>query len=1229
MNQKEKSTSFSVIVKNTDPIVNSHQIHGINIMPGVCFLEIMYRALKIIGYSIENIVLKNILFKQPVITTEYYDKKILANIVKYDTYLLAKISSIKIKEGKIIDDKSEENFECEIFIENFCSKIESINITDLIHEAKDNIKMESVYQLVKGLGIVHYGFMKGNGTLHIGKDYLLTHLCLNDFAMEYLDNFIFHPVLLDASTLIPFFYHSSSSKNTNPYIPIFIESFRIFEELKGECFVYMDKPKQKGLFLDVISSDYLIYNESGNPVAVFSKLTGKKIRNKENINKLDYNQFKDKEARICSSEENASKDLINNDIQTAQSLLTQILIKYNKALSGSINTKVNFYDLGFDSVQLLQIVQELEKYLNTKLYPTLLFEYQNIEELSHFLENRFSDVFAKNQKYSTNTINHLEEISATDTNETETYDLIYFTNEWKEQFLNESSSDKLKNIILFDCNDKLKNILEKLTNNKSIHVILVKSGQCYKEIKNDIYEINYNSSPDYDNLVKAIYLKFREVGTIIYPFNFNWDDIAIEDYERKIDCVIKSLLYVCKAMIKSVIKEYPNIICYFPGNDRLSNPYCSAISGFSKTLMQETNIICKTVITPTISKKEQKKFAEIILKEIMENNKEFEVLYDSNNKRFVKIYYEFKLKDAYDHSGLPVQPNGVYIITGGAGGLGLLFAKLLSKKEKCNIILTGRSLLNEDIEIKLKQIAQLGSNAEYINCDISKKDDVAMMFSLIYKKYGHINGLIHCAGVIRDSFIMKKTMDELESVLAPKIEGAILLDQMLANEKLDFFILISSLSAVIGNPGQSDYAYANAFMDGFAAIRNEKVREGYRHGKTISLNYPLWRSGGMKVNDVVLEDFREMGFSMLETADGLNFLNNGYGNINNSLALVVGNATKIKKLLGICDKPSIASGNSTVDMNNNTNIKIIGEYELFFDKKGIDQFWQHTTNECLSSNKLLSEKCINSIPTNRLFHILTKTYSGIEVEVFLCGTGKTFLFIPPFGMTARIWSYQLMKFSKNSKVIIINMPGHGLSTTKDNLSIEEVSKCIFDSLKILNIDEKVNLVGASFGGLILQQFAIDYPSMVSSLILIGSFSRLSPKFISLAPQKAMANFSRLLKKELESIDRMSVLSKNDIDDIKSFVYRSLSLSPTSGTEKINLLRFSTWDKLEKIVVPCMLIQGQKDLFMDSLFCPNEDEYMMTQISNARLLNIENAGHFLFVTHWMQINEEIQMFVDNI
>ncbi|TAL60620.1 MAG: KR domain-containing protein, partial [Legionella sp.] len=161
-----------------------------------------------------------------------------------------------------------------------------------------------------------------------------------------------------------------------------------------------------------------------------------------------------------------------------------------------------------------------------------------------------------------------------------------------------------------------------------------------------------------------------------------------------------------------------------------------------------------------------------------------------------------------------------------------------------------------------------------------------------------LQGVIHAAGLTHDAFIMKKQSKEIEQVLAPKIQGTLNLHQATLNEPLDFFVLFSSVASIFGNAGQSDYAYANAFLDDFAQVREQDRQAGKCFGKTLSINWPLWEEGGITVAAEYQQTLeRQLGIVSLTTAEGLTAF---VAALNSDLAQCIvlpGRQTKLKQSL--------------------------------------------------------------------------------------------------------------------------------------------------------------------------------------------------------------------------------------------------------------------------------------------------------------------------------------------
>ncbi|WP_052700199.1 SDR family oxidoreductase [Methylocucumis oryzae] len=163
------------------------------------------------------------------------------------------------------------------------------------------------------------------------------------------------------------------------------------------------------------------------------------------------------------------------------------------------------------------------------------------------------------------------------------------------------------------------------------------------------------------------------------------------------------------------------------------------------------------------------------------------------------------------------QTGGVYLITGGAGGLGLLFAEAIANAvQPVTLVLLGRSPLSSAQHAKISAIEQTGAKLIYRQANLA---DAAALKAAI-TDLNQLNGVLHCAGVLRDNFIARKTEAEFNAVFAAKVQGTLNLDLATADYDLDFFVLFSSVASSLGSAGQADYAAANGFLDAYAAIAN-------------------------------------------------------------------------------------------------------------------------------------------------------------------------------------------------------------------------------------------------------------------------------------------------------------------------------------------------------------------------------------------------------------------------
>ena len=231
-----------------------------------------------------------------------------------------------------------------------------------------------------------------------------------------------------------------------------------------------------------------------------------------------------------------------------------------------------------------------------------------------------------------------------------------------------------------------------------------------------------------------------------------------------------------------------------------------------------------------------------------------------NSRRWVQAVEPIRLKEPTGATSR-LREQGTYLITGGMGGVGLVLAEYLARTVRARLILVGRSafpareewagwLATHDTTDttsrrihQLQSLEELGAEVLVVQADVASPEQMQMVVSQGVKQFGAIHGVIHAAGIPGGGLIQLKTAETLQSVLAPKTLGVLALEAACREQPLDFLVLCSSLTAMVGEFGQSDYAAANAFLDAFAHA--QAARGGVF---TVAINWDSWKEVGMAVN---------------------------------------------------------------------------------------------------------------------------------------------------------------------------------------------------------------------------------------------------------------------------------------------------------------------------------------------------------------------------------------------
>lgn len=160
-----------------------------------------------------------------------------------------------------------------------------------------------------------------------------------------------------------------------------------------------------------------------------------------------------------------------------------------------------------------------------------------------------------------------------------------------------------------------------------------------------------------------------------------------------------------------------------------------------------------------------------------------------------------------------------YLVVGGLGGLGRTVCDWLISRGARNLIIMSRSATAEKISSLSEDVAQVGCRIYASQCDIADAESIRIAFDNCEKHMPPIRGIIQGAMVLQDSLVERMTLDQWKGAMKPKVHGSWNLHERLRMKEVDFFVMLSSLSGIVGLPAQCNYAAGNAYQDALAKFR--------------------------------------------------------------------------------------------------------------------------------------------------------------------------------------------------------------------------------------------------------------------------------------------------------------------------------------------------------------------------------------------------------------------------
>lgn len=431
----------------------------------------------------------------------------------------------------------------------------------------------------------------------------------------------------------------------------------------------------------------------------------------------------------------------------------------------------------------------------------------------------------------------------------------FFAIEWKREPLRASAARTDRGpVLLFKDDQGLGEQLGKRYREAGRRVIEVELGDAYEKREDNRYCIT-GSESDYTRLATDLATVPFDQVVHLFSLHEKTGVHTLDELERSQHRGVLSMTWWTRALLQAGIARELDIVLIaenvraISGEERVLQPENATLFGYGKVVQKEHPHLQTRCIDL-----DEGIAVDDLWAELGARTKGYHTAYRAG----VRYVEEFAAVDlaATPKQSVSIKADGVYVITGGTGGIGLETARWIASQERVQLVLVNRSKMPERSRWEtllqageeprmagkirdLLELELLGATVECISADVTHRESLQRVLEGVRAKFGRIDGIVHGAGVGNAYGIQQRQPEAFQAVFAPKVYGTWLIDELTREDELDFLLLYSSIATMFPATGQSDYTAANAYLDAFAEWR---TRQGH---KTMAINWATWSERGM------------------------------------------------------------------------------------------------------------------------------------------------------------------------------------------------------------------------------------------------------------------------------------------------------------------------------------------------------------------------------------------------
>lgn len=843
MEMKPFKMLSTVTIRDTNPLVREHRVHNIHILPGVSLLDVVYKTLARAEWEAESVILRNILFHEPVVTHENMDRYVTVSIEVRGSEGTVRITSVPSQDEQTLSEQPTLHMTCSLeHVQAWGLDSLPVDFNSRVGEAVD---LDCCYGVTRHIGICHDRFMKCLGSVSpLSGGQCVATVALGEAAAAKMSDFMLHPVFLDCSTIVPLFNLRHRLDEARLFIPFAIEEFRArcLSQQKEVC-VVVEESDIGHTDAEILRYSSALYDSEGRALARIHKFGVKRVRSLNGIHRLLESGINARNATGVSPKPLSVATVVAESAlpgtqvrrgatnqsgactdDVLLSLLGELIVQYGKVSWNTRQAQTRFFDLGLDSLALLEIAEQLEKKLNVRLYPTLLFECPTAAQLAAYLRETFSAEIAEwEAKRTSGMVDQLcqpdvvndQRLPPVENAEKTPRVLIP---QWMPVLSGTSGLESSMGTVALLGGVAPEHFMEAVAtqlggclcyqSRASQSADLVREFQCALD-QGLAVDAVWLVGADHD-VAFALVQVLSDRGRLASALNLK--AITFNAFSVHNEATDSNAGHGIWGLWQSVSREYPNVKVSLCDLDRVG----WQISGSSTRSW----------------------FENLVQGEGMDR--------ELHAVRAGRVYSRnlYGIPDR-QYNTSQFRDGGVYLIFGGSGGVGMELARYLRRRYAAKVAISGRRPLDSALRERLASIGTYGRDVIYVQAFVDDEAAVQEAITQVQSKFGILHGVVHSAMVLGDKRLAHMSAEDFARVLRPKVEGTRALTRATKNLPLDFLLFFSSIQSFVGNICQANYAAASTFLDGFAAsVRAE------RPYPVVVINWGFWSEVGAVSTEV-------------------------------------------------------------------------------------------------------------------------------------------------------------------------------------------------------------------------------------------------------------------------------------------------------------------------------------------------------------------------------------------